>query len=260
MLGAGRKKIFAHAHCKQKNGKKKNTLVMMMMMMIWTTPFAWDARSAPFHPRIHNLGNVGLGGLLHAKLARASTHIIDERAYGGRNVRRELARKITDSRPPKEVLEVGCGVGTMTQELLALGYFDKVVGIDTSRAMIQEARCAVRNATFYVANGCDVGNESFGTVLSTFLMHELPTRAHVEILQAMMRTVAESATGGQVWIVDIDLSYTPSALMRTGEPFIDDYLFNFDATLRRVTASAGHALSTFAFIPGQIRVWVVDVR
>ena len=48
------------------------------------------ARTAPFHPRIHNMGNVGPGGVVHAACAAMATRWIDVVAYEGRNVRREL--------------------------------------------------------------------------------------------------------------------------------------------------------------------------
>ena len=38
-------------------------------------------------PRIHSLGNVGLGGVVHALLAPFSTKLIDVLAYDGADVR-----------------------------------------------------------------------------------------------------------------------------------------------------------------------------
>lgn len=41
-------------------------------------------------PTIHTLGNVGLGGALHAALAPLSTKLIDVVAYEGQDVRQKV--------------------------------------------------------------------------------------------------------------------------------------------------------------------------
>lgn len=40
----------------------------------------------PYDPRIHNFGNVGLGGKIHASLARPITKLIDNAAYSGEDI------------------------------------------------------------------------------------------------------------------------------------------------------------------------------
>ena len=41
----------------------------------------------PYDPRIHNFGNVGIGGKFHANLARPITKVIDNAAYEGQDIR-----------------------------------------------------------------------------------------------------------------------------------------------------------------------------
>ena len=51
-------------------------------------PVKYDIHTAPFHPRIHNFGNTGFFGAVHAASAPLATKIIDLLAYDGRNMRR----------------------------------------------------------------------------------------------------------------------------------------------------------------------------
>ena len=45
-----------------------------------------------YDPRIHNFGNVGIGGRFYASVARPVTRIIDRIAYKGVNVRKDLLK------------------------------------------------------------------------------------------------------------------------------------------------------------------------
>lgn len=214
-------------------------------------------RQAPFDPRIHNLGNTGVGGFVHAKCAKFATDLIDARAYGGRNVRKELAQLMRQRKVPRVAVEVGCGVGTLTQELVYVDYFSDILAVDTSRQMVNEARRRVQNVTFEVANGCDLSNSSSGLAVASFVMHELPTEAHEDLLQTML-LATEGATDGQVWIADIELTYTPSRAMLAGEPYIAEYLANFNETIRRVAGGNGCHVSSLVLVANHVRVWVVE--
>jgi len=44
-----------------------------------------------YHPQIHTLGNVGILGAVHAALAPLSTHLIDNLAYGGVDIRLKVS-------------------------------------------------------------------------------------------------------------------------------------------------------------------------
>ena len=43
-----------------------------------------------YDTRIHNLGNIGYPGKIHAETALLTTKIIDKIRYNGRNIRKEL--------------------------------------------------------------------------------------------------------------------------------------------------------------------------
>lgn len=43
-----------------------------------------------YDKRIHNLGNTGLGGQLHSKLAPYATKLIDDKCYNSVNIRQAI--------------------------------------------------------------------------------------------------------------------------------------------------------------------------
>mgnify|MGYP004362570219 CR=1 FL=1 len=86
------------------------------------------------------------------------------------------------------------------------------------------------------------------------VMHEMPSRAHAEMLHSMMAATPE----GDVWVVDIDPVYRPSLMMLSGEPYVPDYLKSIEDTFVDVAKSAGRELSTFAIVPGHVRVWIFE--
>lgn len=88
-----------------------------------------------FDPRIHTLGNVGLGGAVHAVMAPCFTWILDKLVYNDRDVRYETALNIVNNPFPRSsifslldvyipsnhkpspivrILDAGCGTGIST--------------------------------------------------------------------------------------------------------------------------------------------------
>ena len=61
------------------------TMSLLLFLLLYTPACAL----VPYwkDPRIHNMGNVGLRGGVHAVLAPVATRIIDRVAYGGEDVR-----------------------------------------------------------------------------------------------------------------------------------------------------------------------------
>ncbi len=94
----------------------------------------------PYDPRIHNFGNIGLRGAIHAELAPIFTKLIDVKAYSGRNVRQELIDKLNPIN--NKILDLCCGVGISTSEY----------GIDTSPQMINKADNHFPDKKFIVGN------------------------------------------------------------------------------------------------------------
>lgn len=184
-----------------------------------TTPYWFDRR-------IHNMGNAGFpGGVVHALAAPWITRLIDERAYGGRDVRVELLREhITDS--DERVLDLCCGTGTSTWG----------VGVDTSPQMIEVARRlhsggragGAAQREYHVGNAETWGEEaaSFDVVTLMFALHEMPAEGRAAVVANAQRLARR-----RVLVVDIAPHYAPSAIMLAGEPYVTDYLANVEGEL-----------------------------
>jgi SAM-dependent methyltransferase len=214
-------------------------------------------RTAPFHPAIHNLGNVGPLGSVHASGARFATWLIDQAAYRGRNMRREVAQGLAATLPSgARVLEVGCGVGTLTRELVRVDL--AVVGVDTSEEMLRVARRRVPAAELLCENGADVHTRRADVAICSMVFHELPRRAHVDVLEAMI--AATDLAHGDVWLVDIDPAYEPSVQMLAGEPYVPEYLATINATLTRTAQQHSLECSSVAIVHGHVRGWVLSRR
>ena len=204
-------------------------------------------RTAPFHPAIHNLGNCGMMGAFHAKGATAVTKVIDIVAYNGRNMRGEVADGLASLHSPDtNVLEIGCGSGTMTRELLR--HFWQVTAMDTSFEMLERARKEVPNALYIEGNGVDahlVGSCDLAMV--SMVCHELPPIAILDLLSAVNRVARE------VWVVDVDPSYHPSMMMLSGEPYVLDYVKYIKKITEYVAERTKKKLSTFRIVDGHVR-------
>lgn len=213
-------------------------------------------RSSPFHKNIHNFGNVGLGGKVHALFARLATTMIDVGAYKGRTMRREVAAEAARVVPSSsKVLEVGCGVGTLTNELERV--FSNVTAVDTSQEMLDAAECTRTHARLVCLNGVDapaVLGRDHDLVIVSMVMHEMPSVAYPEFVGALL----EAAPQGNVWIVDIHENYTPSPMMQSGEPYVLDYLSNIDQSLQKIARDAQRPLETRSIIEGHVRLWMIS--
>lgn len=93
-------------------------------------------------PDIHTFGNVGFGGAVHAVMAPLATKIIDVKAYGGVDVRKNIAAELRMlvNKTGARVADLCCGVGMSTRALeSAFHDAEELVGIDTSNEMISMA-------------------------------------------------------------------------------------------------------------------------
>lgn len=197
-------------------------------------------RNYPFHPKIHVLGNIGLGGKVHAKMARYITKLIDYNAYNKRNIRNEIYQElIKDYENHPYMLDLCCGVGISTPN------HDKCIGIDTSIEMINEARdlnkkykhnYLVGNAEntyktinftqHFKNNYNDTNFSGFDIVTIFFAFHEIPQEARQDIIIYHSKFAKDKLV-----IVDIDPNYKPSPSMVYGEPYLFDYKANIKKDL-----------------------------
>tara|TARA_Y100000991_G_scaffold29744_1_gene18736 strand:- start:77 stop:721 length:645 start_codon:yes stop_codon:yes gene_type:complete len=183
--------------------------------------------------RIHHFGNNGLGGTLHAALAPAATRMIDILAYGGVDVRETLrARK-------GSVVDLGCGTGLSTNP--------SGIGVDSSAEMLRFASLIHPRTRFARGLAERWGRTGMcDEVHIAFVLHEQSQRRRLRILHNALRICTQ-----QVVVMDIDPSYTPSALMRAGEPYVDSYLNNIEEDIR----SLGVDVDRRNLVPGHVLMW-----
>ena len=161
------------------------------------------------------MGNVGPMGVIHAALAPAFTKIIDNKAYNGRNIRKE----VYDSIEYKSIIDLCCGVGYSTKP--------GMIGIDTSTEMLKFANFYNPGRQYLFGNAEDFGEDNqFDVVTCMFAFHEMPNNGHRKIIDNALRISKK-----RVIIVDISTNYKPSKLMLAGEPYILNYLETIDSLL-----------------------------
>ena len=238
-------------------------LKLVLLFITTKTKYYYD-------PRIHNFGNIGLGGQLHSKLAPYATKLIDDKCYNSVNIRQTILSNYNqefyknNERLPK-IIDLCCGTGTSTAA--------NQIGIDTSEPMLSEARATLSTARatlstaratlstaratlsqgqknnkdkqFIKGNAENYGQlKEFDTATLMFAFHEMPNYAHHKIIKN-----AKKITKHDIIIVDISPNYSPSPLMLLGEP----YLLNYKATIQQLLAD--HQFNYVEYIPNHVGVW-----
>jgi ubiquinone/menaquinone biosynthesis C-methylase UbiE len=206
-----------------------------------------------YNSRIHNFGNIGLGGHLHSLLAPYATTMIDNKCYNSVNIRQLILSKYNQEfyknheKLPK-LIDLCCGTGTSTAT--------NQLGIDTSEPMISAAKLSAATSSketsskahtkFIIGNAENYGQEDeFDTATLMFAFHEMPNYAHHKIIKN-----AKKITKHDTIIVDISPNYSPSKLMLSGEP----YLLNYKATIQELLTQ--HKFTYLEYIPNHVGLWV----
>ena len=199
-------------------------LVFTLIKLALIIPYYYD-------PRIHNLGNIGVKGKIHAEAALISTKIIDVVCYNGLNIRDEIMKDYTNN----SVLDLCCGVGISTM--------NNSIGIDTSIEMLEVAKKINTNKEFHFGNA-EIYNpeEKTDIVTCMFAFHEMPLTAHCKIIENAINIAKK-----EIIIVDISSYYKPKQIMLTGEPYLLNYLKNIDYTLR--------SFEKENYINNQVDIW-----
>lgn len=162
-------------------------------------------------PRIHNFGNHGVSGFVHALVAQPATKIIDLLAYNNINVRNILHTE--------DSVDLGCGVGLSTSP--------GQIGVDSSKEMLQIAKYLHPSCKFYRGLAEKWGSENMTKCVSiSFMLHEQDRNRRIKILKNAYRICKN-----YILIMDIHPSYKPSELMKTGEPYISNYLNNIESEI-----------------------------
>ena len=196
-----------------------------------------------YDSRIHNFGNIGLGGRAHSLIAPYATKMIDNKCYNSVNIRQVILSKYNQEfykdyeRLPK-LIDLCCGTGTST--------LINQLGIDTSEAMIEKAQKIHIHSRFIKGNAENYGQlDEFDTATIMFAFHEMPNYAHHKIIKN-----AKKITTQDIIIIDIDPNYKPSTLMLSGEP----YLLNYKATIHKLLEK--HNFSYIEYIPNHVGLWI----
>ena len=198
-----------------------------------------------YDSRIHNFGNTGHMGKVHAHIASHATKLIDILAYNGRNVRDELLANIPYN---SKVCDMGCGVGLSTTDN------ERSIGIDSSNEMIDVAmkECMHKKCKFEKGNAVSYGfpNEfEYATIF--YLLHEAPEIGRINVINNAMRISSKG-----VMIVDIHTDYKPSCSMLSGEPYVIDYLSNIDTNIEHCCkVNNWYIKELYTYIEGHIKVW-----
>ena len=197
----------------------------------------------PFNPRIHNLGNVGISGAIHAEFAPVFTKFIDIKAYGGRNIRQEIIDKLenNDKGPKNKILDLCCGVGISTAQY----------GIDTSPQMINKAKRYFPKKNFLLENAENFWKSNhldffmnIDIVTCMFAFHEMPKYAHEKIINNSLRLASK-----EIIIVDLSPEYKSSKLMRDGEPYLLDYQKTIEKTMDN------YSFKRSDYITNHVTIW-----
>lgn len=189
-----------------------------------------------FNPKIHNFGNTGILGNVHAASTPFITRLIDYKAYDGRDVRKEIYNTFEGN-----VLDLCCGTGFSTKP----GH----TGIDTSLEMLRLTKVFNPGSNYLCGNAESYGKDKeFDTVSCMFAFHEMPTVGHLKVIRNALKVAKK-----EIIIVDISTNYEPSDLMLSGEPYINDYLKNIDDTLYN------YGFSKKIFIENHIDVWNLKI-
>ena len=216
-----------------------------LIILILTANTATTAKPKYYYDRrIHNFGNIGLGGKIHSLLAPYATKLIDDKCYNSVNIRQAILSNYNQDfynkyeRVPK-LIDLCCGTGTSTAT--------NQLGIDTSEAMIEQAQKIIHsNSQFIKGNAENYGQpQEFDTATLMFAFHEMPNYAHHKIIKN-----AKRITKHDILIVDISPNYRPSKLMLMGEP----YLLNYKATIQDLLQK--HQFTYLEYIPNHVGLWV----
>lgn len=233
-------------------------------------------------PRIHNFGNTGLRGLLHALVVPIATHAIDRFAYMGVDARKLLHE--VEFPADATVVDLCAGVGFSSARN------GHVTCVDTSAQMLAVARLRrpdikhfetgnaetwgeVRGECLWPVRACActrrrlrapcvapltavplstsrAQSESFDIATLMFGTHEMPAHARRRVVRNALRLARR-----KVMIVDIWPGFEPNAMMLSGEPFVLDYLANIDDDIDASYDPMVWSLERVDVVEGHVRMW-----
>ncbi|MGI4894562.1 MAG: class I SAM-dependent methyltransferase [Janthinobacterium lividum] len=177
-----------------------------------------------------------------------------QQAHGRRTVANSAGHLLPSLRPGASVLDVGCGVGSITADLALRVAPGRVVGVDSAEEVLVTARAGVRDrgaqVEFAVADACALPfqDASFDVVHAHQVLQHLADP--VAALREMRRVVRAD---GVVAVRDVDYATTH---FHPELPGLVDWLAQYRATARANGGDpdAGSRLLTWARAAGYTRI------
>ncbi len=162
---------------------------------------------------------------------------------------RRRARALLQLQGNEQVLDVGCGTGTLSREIARDldPQQSKVVGVDAAAAMIDVARSkgsALINLQFdaALAEQLPYDENSFDGAVSTFFFHHIEFTLKQRALDELRRTVKP---GGRIVIVDVDTPSNPFGALCAWSGYLlfrqEEIRENIRGRLREAIDGAGFA-------------------
>ena len=207
---------------------------MFIAIFIFRTVSAYKQHNWYYDNRIHNFGNVGLGGKLHAYMAPHTSKIIDRISYNNENIRLKsiYGCKSFVNDDKLKILDMGCGVGISTKSIELMYPRSYITGIDCSVSMLNN--CPKYTSIDFkkgFVHKTKYDDNLFDFINCMFLFHEVPNNGRKDIFDEINRILKP---GGYLNILDIRLNYEPNKFMLSGEPFLLDYLSNFENEINNI--------------------------
>jgi ubiquinone/menaquinone biosynthesis C-methylase UbiE len=162
---------------------------------------------------------------------------------------RRKSRALLQLQGHEQVLDVGCGTGTLSREIARDldPQRSRVVGVDAAAAMIDVARrkgAALANLQFdaALAEQLPYADDSFDCAVSTFFFHHIEFSLKQKALAEMKRTVKP---GGRIVIVDVDTPSNPFGALCAWSGYLlfrqEEIRENIRGRLRQAIDEAGFA-------------------
>lgn len=188
-----------------------------------------------YNPSIHNLGNTGMLGNLHAAATPLFTKLIDKKAYSGVDIRKQIYEEMHGS-----VCDLCCGTGFSTKP--------GQTGVDTSKEMLRYSSLFNPGSNYIYGNAETYGKDrEYDIVTCMFAFHEIPEEGHRKILNNAIRI-----STNKVIIVDISTDYKPSKMMLAGEPYTLEYISTIDKLMEDFSFEKRN------LIKGHVDIWTYN--
>lgn len=188
-----------------------------------------------YNPSIHNLGNTGMLGNLHAAATPLFTKLIDKKAYSGVDIRKQIYEEMHGS-----VCDLCCGTGFSTKP--------GQTGVDTSKEMLRYSSLFNPGSNYIYGNAETYGKDrEYDIVTCMFAFHEIPEEGHRKILNNAIRI-----SSNKVIIVDISTDYKPSKMMLAGEPYTLDYISTIDKLMEDFSFEKRNLIN------GHVDIWTYN--